>query len=95
MPCRRKQRRIKGLHRELARSLRQLEGNPKNPTELIALAEVTVLLWELTRTGNLERALAASRKAARYLTDKNKKVALRWQTKIESIRAEAVLAASV
>lgn len=84
--CRRRQRRIKGLQRELSRVLAILKRDPKNAYELVALAEATFTHWELTRTGKLERAVAAARKASRLLPDKKKKIALQWEGKLQKAR---------
>ncbi len=92
--CRRKKRRIKGLHRELGRVLSMLKEDAKSTSGLIALAETTLQLWEMTRTGNLERGVAAARKASRLLPEKKEAIALRLEETLQRARREAGLLAT-
>lgn len=65
LDCRRRVREIKAVHVRLGATLRALEIDPKSLSALLELAEATLRLRTLAGTGNLNRALAAGRKALR------------------------------
>jgi len=65
--CRRRKRTEAALRAQLGATLRQLDEHGDDPRLWLELARTTVIYRERTGEGNLERAIAASRKAARGL----------------------------
>ncbi len=63
--CRRYRRSLRALRAQIAAALAGLEENPDDPALLLADAEATVRLHQRSGSGNLDRAIAACRKAAR------------------------------
>ncbi|HSP13180.1 MAG TPA: hypothetical protein VLV78_00350 [Thermoanaerobaculia bacterium] len=61
--CRRKKRTEAALREQLGAIMRQLEEQPDDPHLLLELCRTTVQYQDRTGEGNLERAIAASRKA--------------------------------
>jgi tetratricopeptide (TPR) repeat protein len=61
--CRRKKRTEASLRDQIGSVLRQLEQHPDDSRALLELARTTVMYRERTGEGNLQRAIAACRKA--------------------------------
>jgi len=61
--CRRRKQSERALREQIGMALRQIEANPDDPAVLIDLARATVRYREQVGEGNLDRAIAACRKA--------------------------------
>ena len=61
--CRRQKQSERALREQIGTALRQLQARPNDPALLIDLARATVRYREATGQGNLDRAIAASRRA--------------------------------
>lgn len=69
VPCRRRRRSDVTLQRQVAQARQSQRDNPQDPIAHLALVEALVLHHERLRTGRLEDAVAAARKAARLDPD--------------------------
>lgn len=67
--CRKRRRSESALRRQIGAALERLAVRPTDPHALLDLATATVRYRERTGEGNLDRALAAARKAAREWPD--------------------------
>src|SRR5664279_3894678 len=65
--CRRKKRTEAALREQIGATLRELDEHGDDPRLWLALARTTVMYRERTGEGNLERAVAATRKTAEGL----------------------------
>ncbi len=63
--CRRERQTLRGLREKIAKALERLTAAPDDPAALIDLADATVRYRERTGQGDLDRAIAASRRAHR------------------------------
>ena len=63
--CRRRRRSEKALQEQIAAALAELRANPEDPSVLLEVAESTVRYRQRTGKGDLDRAIAAARKAGR------------------------------
>jgi len=61
--CRKQRQTERALREQIGAALRQLKSRPNDPAVLIELARATVRYRERTGQGNLDRAIAASRRA--------------------------------
>ena len=83
MPCRRQRRNERSLHAALAIAGDQTQENPDEPLAQIELASATVALREGYGQGNVNRAIAAARKAARL--SPNLPEALYWEARCQNL----------
>lgn len=63
--CRRRVRSGKSLQHQLTRAVRQAKENPADPGALLALTEASLAYFDRFQRADLDRALAAARKARR------------------------------
>ncbi len=81
--CRRKRRNERSLHAALGIAVAQAEKTPDDPLAQVELACATVALRERYGQGNLNRAIAAARKAARL--SPNLPEALYWEARCQGL----------
>jgi tetratricopeptide (TPR) repeat protein len=67
--CRRRIREVNSLRRQLSAAARLSREKPNDPMALLALVEATLEQFEAWRKGDLDRALAAARRAAKLSPD--------------------------
>jgi tetratricopeptide (TPR) repeat protein len=65
LACRKRKRDLDALRRQVGEAVRQAREKPDDPMALLALVEATVAQAEAGGGGDLDRAVAAARKAAR------------------------------
>lgn len=81
--CRRKKRTDKSLFTLLGEILNKIKLDPKDPTLLVSLAQVTISMIERTGQGNIDRAIAATRKALEL--SPNYAQAVYWEARCQEI----------
>lgn len=80
-PCRRKRRSDRAIRQTLALAVVEAAVRPADPLARIALAQATIVHVERFGTGDLDRALAACRKAGKLAPDFAQ--ALYWEARIQ------------
>lgn len=81
--CRRLRRGTKALNEALVEARQELEARPEEPAALLAVAAAIVLLYEETGSGDLDKAIAHSRQAARKATHSQLGEAAFWEAKAQ------------
>ncbi len=90
-PCRRKRRSDRAIRQTLALAVAEAAARPADPLVLAALAQATLTHVERFGNGDLDRALAACRKARKAAPDLAQ--ALYWEGRVQESAGRAAKAA--